>query len=119
MISHVLLWAMLAAPGSSAPHSSAPPPNPNAARQTFSHCLSGLLKTDLEAKTAADAFATKASAACMAEEAAFRAASISADRAVGIRPTDAEQNAKSEITDIRSNALQRYKDYLETNTSPR
>jgi hypothetical protein len=114
MISHVLLWALLA------PHAlSGPPLNPNSARQAFSKCLSGMLRPDLEAKTAADAFATKANAACMAEEAAFRAASIAADRAVGIRGTDAEQNAKSEITDIRANALQRYKDYLETNTSPR
>jgi hypothetical protein len=114
MIFHVLLWTLVAAPGSSAL-----PANPNAARQAFSKCVSALMRPDLEAKTAADAFATKANAACMAEEAAFHSASIAADRAVGIRATDAEQNAKSEITDIRANALQRYKDYLETNTSPR
>lgn len=114
MISHVLLWALVAAP-----NTSAAPPNPNPARQAFSKCLSGLLRPDLEAKTAPDAFATKANAACMAEEATFHAASVAADRAVGIRAADAEQNAKSEITDIRANALQRYKDYLETNTSPR
>jgi len=114
MISHVLLWAL-----AGASHASAPPPNPNTARQAFSKCLSVMLRPDLEAKTAADAFATKANAACMAEEAAFRSVSIAADRAVGIRPADAEQNAKSEISDIRTNAVQRYKDYLETNTSPR
>ena len=113
MISHVLLGAILAV------HPSPPPPNPNPARQAFSKCISGMLRPDLEAKTAPDAFATKANAACMAEEAAFRAASMAADRAVGIRASDAEQNAKSEISDIRANALQRYKDYLETNTSPR
>jgi hypothetical protein len=117
MISHVLLWALAA--GHAASVSSAPPLNPNPARQAFSKCLSSVVKTDLEAKTAPDAFATKANAACMAEEASFRSASVAADRAVGIRSADAEQNAKSEITDIRSNALQRYKDYLETNTSPR
>ena len=114
MIAPLLLLA-LAAP---APHSSAPPPNPNVQRQAFTHCLSVLLRPDLEKKTPADAFATKANAACMAEEATFRAASIAADRAIGIRPADAEQNAKSEITDIRSNTLERYKGYLETNTAP-
>ncbi|MEA2999169.1 MAG: hypothetical protein QOH04_1786 [Sphingomonadales bacterium] len=111
MISHVLL-AMLAG-------ASAPPSNPNVERLALTHCLSAMVKTDLQAKTAPDAFATKANAACMAEEAAFRAKSIAADRAVGIRAADAEQNAKSEITDIRQNALDRYKDYLESNTLPR
>ncbi|MEA3061858.1 MAG: hypothetical protein QOJ94_1639 [Sphingomonadales bacterium] len=113
MISHVLLIALA---GASSP---GPPPNPNVERQALTHCLSALVKADLKDKTAADAFATKASAACMAEEAAFRAKSIAADRAVGIRSADAEQNAKSEITDIRQNALDQYKDYLESNTLPR
>ncbi|MBV9930400.1 MAG: hypothetical protein JO013_05600 [Alphaproteobacteria bacterium] len=113
MISPLLLLAL------AAPASSAPPPNPNLQRQAFTKCLSALLRPDLEQKTAVDAFATKASAACTAEEASFKAASIASDRAVGIRPADAEQNAKSEITDIRSAAVERYKGYLETNTAPR
>lgn len=113
MISHVLLAALAAAP------SSAPPLNPNAARQAFSHCLSDLVKTDLKEKTEVPAFTTKVGSACMAEEATFHAASIAADRAVGIRAADAEQNAKAEITDIRASALDRYKGYLETNTLPR
>jgi hypothetical protein len=112
MISYVLLISL-------AGGSAGPPPNPNVERQALTHCLSAMVRTDLQAKTAPDAFATKANAACMAEEAAFRAKSIAADRAVGIRPADAEQNAKSEITDIRQNALDRYKDYLESNTLPR
>jgi hypothetical protein len=114
MISPLLLLA-LAAPA----HSSAPPPNPNMERQAFTKCLSALMRPDLETKTAADAFATKANAACTAEEATFRAASMAADRVMGIRSAEAEQNAKSEITDIRSAALERYKGYLETNTAPR
>lgn len=114
-MSPVLLLLLVAA----APARSVPPPNPNAERQALNHCLAELVKTDLQAKTAADAFVTKANAACMAEETTFRAASIAADRAVGIRPADAEQNAKSEITEIRAMAAERYKGYLETNTSPR
>jgi hypothetical protein len=113
MISHVLLIALAGA------SSAGPPPNPNAERQALTHCLSALVKADLKDKTAPDAFTTKANAACMAEEAAFRAKSIAADRAVGIRAADAEQNAKSEITDIRQNALEQYKDFLESNTLPR
>ena len=113
MITPLLLLAL------AAPANSGPPPNPNVQRQAFSKCLAAMVRTDLEAKTTADAFATKASAACTVEEASFRSASISADRAVGIRQADAEQNAKSEISDIRSAAVERYKGYLETNTSPR
>jgi hypothetical protein len=113
MISPLLLLAL------AAPAHSGPPPNANVQRQAFTKCLSALMRPDLESKTAADAFATKAKAACATEEASFHNASVNADRAVGIRPADAEQNAKSEIGDIRDSTAQRYKDYLETNTAPR
>lgn len=112
MIAPLLLLAL------AAPANAGPPPNANVQRQSFTKCLAAMLRPDLEKKTAADAFATKANAACTAEEASFRAASISADRAIGIRAADAEQNAKSEIADIRSTTLERYKSYLDTNTVP-
>jgi hypothetical protein len=113
MISPLLLLVL------AAPANSAPPPNANVQRQAFTKCLAALMRPDLESKTAADAFATKVKASCAAEEASFRNASINADRAVGIRPADAEQNAKSEIGDIRDGMVERYKGYLETNTAPR
>lgn len=110
MISHVLLFVLLAAP---------PVANLNQARQTYSGCLSTLLKSNLKERVAPDAFETTLSSACKAEEATFRSASISTDVAIGIKRADAEQNATLEITDIVDNTKQRYKDYVETNTEPR
>ena len=113
MISHVLAFLLLAAPG---------PINLNQlnqARQTYSGCLSTLLKSNLKERVAPDAFETTLTASCKAEESAFRTASISTDVAMGTSRTSAEQNASFEITDMVDNTKQRYKDYVETNTEPR
>lgn len=110
MISHVLMFVLLAAPS---------PANLNQARQSFSGCLSSLLKTNLKERVAPDAFETTLSTACKAEEATFRTTSIGVDVALGIKRSDAEQNATLEITDIVDNTKARYKDYVETNTEPR
>jgi hypothetical protein len=110
MISPVLLFVLLAAP---------PVNNLNQARQTYSGCLGSLLKSNLKERVAPDAFEATVSTSCKAEEATFRNASVSTDVAMGIKRTDAEQNAVLEITDIVDNTKQRYKDYVETNTEPR
>ena len=112
MISHVLLSMLVAAP------SSAPPPNPNPQRQAFTRCLTGFLVADLKEKTAADAFKAKLATLCKTEEEAFRQASVRADLAVGIKSAAAQQNASSEIKDIVETQAERYKSYIETNTSP-
>jgi hypothetical protein len=104
------MFVLLAAPS---------PANLNQARQSYSGCLSTLLKSNLKERVAPDAFDTTVSSACKAEEATFRSASVSIDVAVGIRRSDAEQNASLEITDIVDNTKARYKDYVETNTEPR
>jgi hypothetical protein len=110
MISQVLLFVLLAAP---------PVANLNQARQTYSACLSTLMKSNLKEKVAPDAFDTTLSSACKAEEATFRSASVSTDVAMGVKRADAEQTANLDITDIVDNTKQRYKDYIETNTEPR
>jgi hypothetical protein len=110
-----LLFLALAAPA----HSSAPPPNPNAQRQAFTHCLAEMLATDLHANTAVDAFKAKLATICKAEEQAFRDASIRADLAVGIRAAAAQDNASSEIKDIVETQGERYKSYFETKTYPK
>lgn len=110
MISHVLMFVLLAAPS---------PGNLNQARQTYSGCLGTLLKSNLKERVAPDAFETTVSTACKTEEATFRNASVSIDLAMGVKRTDAEQNANLEITDIVDNTKARYKDYVETNTEPR
>lgn len=112
MISHLLLSMLAAAP------SSAPPPNPNPQRQAFTRCLAGFIVADLKEKTAAGAFKTKLAGSCKTEEDAFRQASVKSDLAVGIKAAAAQDNAASEIKDILETQAERYKSYLETNTSP-
>ena len=112
MFSHVLLSMLVAAP------SSAPPPNPNPQRQAFTRCLAGYLVADLKEKTAADAFKAKLATLCKVEAEAFRQASVRADLAVGIKAAAAQENAAGEIKDIVDTQGERYKSYLETNTSP-
>jgi len=111
MISHVLMFVLLAGP--------AQVNNLNQARQTYSGCLSTLLKTNLKDRIAPDAFETTLAQSCKAEETAFRNASISTDVSMGTSRASAEQNASFEITDMVDNTKQRYKDYIETNTEPR
>jgi hypothetical protein len=114
MISPLLILA-LAAPA----HSSAPPPNPNAQRQAFTHCIAETLATDLHANTAVDAFKAKLDTICKAEAEAFRQASVRSDLAVGIKPAAAQDNAASEIKDITETQGERYKSYFETKTFPK
>jgi hypothetical protein len=110
MISHVLAFILLAAPT---------PAALNQARQSYSVCLSTLLKSNLKEKVAPDAFETNLTTACKTEESTFRNASVSLDVSMGTSRASAEQSANFDITDILENTKQRYKDYLETNTEPR
>ena len=110
MISPVLMFALLAAPS---------PANLNQARQSYSACLSTVMKTNLKDRVAPDAFETTLATACKGEEAAFRTASISLDVASGTSRTSAEQSASFDITDIVENTKERYKTYIDTNTEPR
>ncbi|HEY5723184.1 MAG TPA: hypothetical protein VIT45_12760 [Allosphingosinicella sp.] len=104
------MFVLLAAPS---------PATLNQARQTYSGCLSTLLKTNLKERVAPDVFETSLSTACKTEESTFRNASVGLDVANGTSRTSAEQSANFDITDIVENTKQRYKDYVETNTEPR
>lgn len=114
MIPHVLLAMMIAAPAPMAA-----PPNPNAQRQAYTHCIAELLATDLHANTAVDAFRAKLATVCQAEAEAFRQASIRSDIAVGIKAAAAQENATAEIKDILETQGERYKSYFETKTFPK
>ncbi|MBV8688409.1 MAG: hypothetical protein JOZ90_06750 [Alphaproteobacteria bacterium] len=114
MISHVLLVILLAAP---APVSSAA--NPSQARKALASCLNDAVKTDLEARTEPPAFQAKLAALCASEKSAYRAASVAADVAGGIKRAAAEQNASMDLDDVVSSTSDRYKDFFETNTKPR
>jgi hypothetical protein len=110
MISHVLMFALLAA---------APQVNINQARQSYSGCLGTLLRTNLKDRVEPTTFETTLASSCKAEESAFRQAVVSADVAAGTSRTSAEQGANFEITDMVENTKQTYKAYVETNTQPR
>jgi hypothetical protein len=113
MISHVLLAALLAAPGSGSAA------NPSQARKVLAACLNEAVKTDLDAKVAPATFQTKLSGLCAAEKAAYTSASVNADVAGGIRRSAAEQNARMDLDDVVASTMDRYKDFFETNTKPR
>jgi hypothetical protein len=88
-------------------------------RQAFSGCLSTVLRDSLKQGVGPDGFESRLRASCTAEEQAFRAASITSDVAAGISRASAEQDANFEVHDMRDNAVERYKDYVETATQPR
>lgn len=110
MISHVLVFALLAGP--------AQVTNLNQARKSYAGCLSTLLKTQLKDRVAPDAFETAIAQSCKTEETAFRSASVTTDVSMGTSRASAEESASFEINDMVDNTKQRYKDYLETNTEP-
>jgi hypothetical protein len=114
MISHVLLMTLLAAPPA-APSTA----NPTQARKALASCLNDAVKTDLDAKVAPAAFQAKLPTLCPSEKEAYKAASIAADIAGGIRRATAEQNAAMDLDDVAASTLDRYKDFSETNTKPR
>ncbi|HEY0411908.1 MAG TPA: hypothetical protein VGD66_02055 [Allosphingosinicella sp.] len=109
----MLLVTLLAAP---APVSTA---NPSQARKVLASCLNDAVKADLEARTEPPAFQTKLPTLCPNEKAAYKAASVAADVAGGIRRTAAEQNATMDLDDVVASTFDRYKDFFETNTKPR
>jgi hypothetical protein len=115
MISHVLLMTLLAAPAPAAPSTA----NPTQARKALASCLNEAVKTDLDAKVEPAAFQAKLPTLCPNEKAAYRAASVAADIAGGIRRATAEQNAAMDLDDVAASTLDRYKDFSETNTKPR
>jgi len=117
MISHVLLAAMIAAPAM--PSSPVGGGNPTQARKALASCLNDAVKADLDAKTAPPAFQTKLSTLCANEKAAYKAASVSADLAGGIKRAVAEQNASMDVDDVVQSTIDRYKDFFESNTKPR
>jgi hypothetical protein len=114
MISHVLLAALIAAPA--APSGAG---NPTQARKALAACLNDAVKADLDAKTEPPAFQAKLSTLCASEKAAYKAASVSADVAGGIKRATAEQNASMDLDDVAQSTLDRYKDFLESGTKPR
>ena len=104
MISQVLLIALLASAQG----------NLASARTAYSKCLGGFARAQVKEGADEAAFQAKLATACKAEEAAFRAASISTDVAAKIARATAERNATEEIGYIHENAVETFKASMET-----
>ena len=102
MISSVLAMALAAAaPGSS-------PAAVIQARKAYSACLGAFMKKSVADKTEAAAFASGLGKACVAQEQAFRAASIAVDTASGIKRAEAEENAGMVVDDMIANTKETF-----------
>ena len=72
-------------------------------RQQFSRCLRSFVDAQLEARTTPDAFDTAIAGVCGPQEAAYRAAYITAAVRTGDSRTVAERDATTEVDDLRAN----------------
>ena len=90
----------------------------NRARLDFTKCVSAHVKKSLQDKLEAAAYETGLSSACGAKEQAYRSAAIAADRAVGIKAAEAEENAQFVVEDILSNAKANFDDYKASGAIP-
>lgn len=88
------------------------------ARRAYSNCLNGLMKADLKTKVEVAAFEAKLPTACAAQETSFRNIMIASDTAAGIKRADAEEGVQMEVSDMRTNTLDLYRGYVETNSAP-
>lgn len=104
MISQVLLIALLASAQG----------NLASARTAYSKCLGGFARAQVKEGADEAAFQAKLATACKAEEAAFRAASISTDVSAKIARATAERNATEEIGYIHENAVETFKASMPT-----
>ena len=97
----------------------AAPGNPAAqSREGYARCLKDLVRSSLEKKLDAAGFETALSAACRDKEAAFKAAMVSSEVALGVKRAVAEQGIQSEITDYRSNAKEDFEAELSSAPKP-
>ena len=97
----------------------AAPGNPAAqSREGYARCLKELVRSSVEKKIDASAFDAALAAACRDKEAAFKAAMVGSDVAMGIKRAVAEQGIQSEITDYRSMAKEDFKAELASAPKP-
>jgi hypothetical protein len=72
-------------------------------RQQFSRCLRTFVDAKLEERLAVDAFDAALAGACGPQEAAYRAAYVAAATRMGDTRARADQDAVTEIRDLRGN----------------
>ena len=109
MISTVLTMMLAAAPA---------PAVLNSARREYSTCLQAFMKSSLKEKMDPAAFDAALAPACESKAQAFRGASIAADTAIGIKRAAAEENAGTELEDLRANTKEYYRTYHRIGSAP-
>ena len=78
-------------------------------RHQFNNCLRSFMTSKLEERMTPANFETAFAAACREQEAAYRTAYIEAAVRAGDRRPLAEQDASTEVEDLRSNYLELYR----------
>ena len=88
-------------------------PNPkaiDAPRHAYAACIKSFESNQLKAKVDPAAYETAVKAACPSEAAAFTAALVSYDVAMGTKRASAVSNAARDLEDYQLTSLDRYKD---------
>lgn len=88
------------------------------ARADYLKCMRGFLYKSVEAKMPEAEFGVAVKSACSTEQAAFHAAVIALDRADGVKPADAKENADFQVQDYLDSFTEKFADYMATNTMP-
>lgn len=88
------------------------------ARADYLKCMRGFLYESVKAKMPDTEFNLAVTAACSTEQAAFHAAVVALDRADGIKPADAKENADLQVEDYIENFKAKFADFIESGTVP-
>lgn len=87
-------------------------------RAAYLKCMRGFLYESVNAKMQDTEFNLAISGACLTEQTAFHDAVIALDRADGIKPADAKENADMQVADYIDNFKAKFTDHIETGTVP-
>jgi hypothetical protein len=88
------------------------------ARGDYLKCMRGYLYESVKAKMPEAEFNMAVATACQTEQTAFHAAVIALDRADGVKPADAQENADMQVADYVDNFKTKFADYTESGTLP-
>lgn len=88
------------------------------ARGDYLKCMRGFLYESVKAKMPDAEFNMAVGSACQTEQTAFHAAVVAIDRADGVKPADAKENADIQVADYIDNFKTKFADYIESGTLP-
>jgi hypothetical protein len=88
------------------------------ARGDYLKCMRGFLHESVKAKMPDAEFNMAVTTACQTDQTAFHAAVIALDRADGVKPADAKENADMQVADYVENFKEKFADHIESNTVP-